>query len=125
MIRRHVVNVTTASDGSATVYSPVIFGRLESIAYVKPGSNSFADGVDFAITGETTGQGIWTENDVNASAVRHPGAATNSNAGVASLYAAAGTAVNDRIALAGERVKIVIASGGNAKNGAFHITVED
>jgi hypothetical protein len=45
---------------------------------------------------------------------------------VAALYAAGGSAVNDLIRLgSGDRVKIVLAQGGNAKVGAFHIVVED
>ncbi len=49
----------------------------------------------------------------------------DSNVGVAALYASGGTAVNDRIALGRDRVKIAIAQGGNAKSGAFHIVVAD
>ena len=37
---------------------------------------------------------------------------------------AAGTAVQDKIALAKDRVKIVIASGGNVKTGTFHIVID-
>lgn len=43
--------------------------------------------------------------------------------GVAALYAAAGTAVNDGIAVAKDRIKIVVAQGGNVKSGAFHVVV--
>lgn len=31
-----------------------------------------------------------------------------------------GTAVQDKIAIVNDRIKIVIASGGNAKSGTFH-----
>lgn len=44
---------------------------------------------------------------------------------MAALYAAAGTAVNDRIALSRDRVKIVVASGGNATTGNFVVTIDD
>jgi hypothetical protein len=53
-----------------------------------------------------------------------PRQATHSTAGAAALYAAAGTAVNDKIALANDRIKIVIASGGNTKTGVFHFVIE-
>jgi len=122
MIRRHVVAVTTAADGSATVYSPVLSGFIHAIEYLK---TNFADGVDFTITAEATGETIWTESNVNAAKVCAPRLPTHSTAGVAALYAAGGTAVNDRVALGGDRVKIVIASGGNATTGAFHILVDD
>jgi hypothetical protein len=121
-LRRFNVAVTTASDGSATAYSPRLSGYIHSIQYVK---TDFADGVDFTITAEATGETIWTESNVNAAAVKAPRQATHSTAGVPALYAAGGTAVNDRVALSRDRVKIVIASGGDTKAGAFNILVDD
>jgi len=120
--RRFVVNVTTAADGSFTGYTPFLSGALCAIHYIK---TDFADGVDFTITAEATGETLWTEADVNAAKVCMPRGATHSNAGVASLYAAGGTAVQDLIRLSRDRVKIVIAAGGNVTTGAFHIVVED
>lgn len=118
---RHVVAVTTAADGTATAYSPVLTGKLSQIRYVK---TDFAAGVDFTITAEATGETLWTQSDVNASATVAPRQATHTTAGVAALYAGGGSAVLDKIALANDRVKIVIGSGGNAKAGAFHIVME-
>lgn len=123
-MRRYKVTVTTAADGTATAYAPKTSGEIHSVQYVKDGANAFADGVDFALTSEATGENIWTEANVNATAVRYPRAPTHSQAGVAALYAAGGTAVGARIALGGDRVKIAIAQGGNAKTGAFHILVQ-
>lgn len=121
-IRKFVVPVTTASDGSATAYSPYLSGYLHQIQYVK---TDFADGVDFTITADATGETLWTESNVNAAAIRAPRQATHSTAGAAALYASGGTAVNDRIALSRDRVKIVIAQGGNVKTGSFTILVDD
>lgn len=121
-VRRFVVPVTVDASGDATAYSPKLYGLLHSISYVK---TDFANGVDFTITAETSGETLWTESDVNAAATRYPRAATHSTAGVASLYAAAGTAVNGRVALGGDRVKIIVASGGVSKSGAFHIVTVD
>ncbi len=123
-MRRIKVAVTTAADGTATAYSPKISGKVHSIHYLKDGVVPFADGVDFAITVEETGEGIWTEANVNAAAVRYPRAATHSQVGAASLYAAGGTGVLDKVAAANDRVKIVIAQGGNAKKGAFIVLVD-
>jgi hypothetical protein len=121
-LRRHVVQVTTYGAGAATAYSPYLSGYIHEIHYVK---TDYTDGVDFTITAEATGETIWTQADVNASAVKAPRQATHSTAGVAALYAAGGTAVNDRIALGRDRVKIVLAQGGAAKTGNFHIVVDD
>lgn len=118
--QRVAVTVTTAADGSATAYSDVLVGKLSQIRYVK---TDFADGSTFTITAEATGETLWTETAVNASATRAPRQATHSTAGVAALYAAGGAAVNDKIALANDRIKIVIASGGDTKTGTFHFVL--
>lgn len=121
-IRRYIVPVTTDGSGDAEEYSPHLSGSLVSIRYVK---TDFADGVDFVVTAEATGETLWSEEDVDASATRYPRAPTHSTAGAASLYAAAGEAVNGKIALGRDRVKIVVSSGGDTKSAAFHITVAD
>lgn len=113
--RNGSVTITTDASGDATAYIVGLNGLLDRIQYVK---TSFADGVDFTLTLDETGETIWTESNVNAAAVRAPRQATHSTAGVAAVYAASGEAVLDRIAVDG-RIKIVIASGGNAKVGAF------
>jgi hypothetical protein len=123
-MRKLTIPVTTAADGSATVFSPKVSGKVHSIHYLKDGTTAFSNGVGFTITAEDTGENIWTEAAVNAAAVRYPRAPTHSQAGVASLYAAAGTAVQDKVAVANDRVKIVIASGGNAKKGQFIVVVD-
>jgi hypothetical protein len=116
--RRLSVAVTTASDGSATALSePIDYGLLSQIRYVK---TDFADNSTFLITSEATGETLWSESNVNASATRAPRQPTHSTLGAASLYAAAGQAVNDKIAIANDRIKIVISAGGNAKSGTFH-----
>lgn len=120
-IQRNTISITTASDGSATVYSDTITGKLSQIRYEK---TDFAAGVDFTITAEATGETLWSQNDVNASVTVAPRQATHSTAGVAALYASSGTAVMDKIALANDRVKIVIASGGDTKTGKFHLIFE-
>lgn len=120
-MKRYKVTVTTAADGSATAYTPRLSGKINAVHYVK---TDFADGVDFTITSEATGQGIWTDTNINASEIVQPRAPTHDQAGAALLYASGGTAVADRLALANDRVKIVIAQGGNAKIGTFHILVD-
>lgn len=121
-IRRFTHNVTTASDGSYTGYTPYLSGKLLAIHYIK---TNFTDGVDFTITAEATGETLWTEANVNAAKVCMPRGATHSNAGVAALYAAGGTAVLDLIGLSRDRIKIVLASGGNATTGRFDFVIED
>lgn len=119
-MRRFRVQVTTASNGSATAYTPRLSGELDSIHYVK---TDFADGVDFTITDEATGESLWTDANINASEVVRPRAPAHDQTGTARLYAADGTAVSSKIALASTRIKIVVAAGGDAKTGTFHFLV--
>ena len=121
-MRRYKVTLTTAADGTVIGYSPRLAGKIHAVHYVK---GDFADGVDFTITAEATGETIWTESNVNASTVRYPRAATHSTAGVASLFAAGGTAVQAPVAIANDRVKLSIAQGGAAKSGTFHLLVDE
>lgn len=119
--QRHIVAITTDAAGAGIGYTPMLSGEIVSVRYVK---TDYDNGVTFAVTAEATGETIWSEAAVNASATRAPRQATHSTAGAASLYAAGGAAVNDRIVLANDRVKIVISSGGNVKSGTFHVIVE-
>lgn len=120
-MKRYKVTVTTAADGSATAYSPRLAGRLNSIHYVK---TDYADGVDFTITDEATGESLWTDTNINASEVVRPRAPIHDQVGAARLYAAGGTGVSDMIGMGNSRIKIVIAQGGNAKVGTFHFLVD-
>lgn len=122
MIRKFTVDLTTNSSGAATGYTPYLSGYILAIQYVK---TDFADGVDFTITADVTGESILSLTDQNSAVIVRPRAATHSTAGVAAVYAAAGTAVNDRIALGRDRVKVVIAQGGNVKTGQVIVTVDD
>ena len=123
-MRRIKVTVTTDGSGDATAYSTRQSGKIHAVSYVKPGAGSYTDGVDFTITSEATGQNIWVESNVNATAHRAPRQPTHSQAGVASLHAAGGTAVETPVAIANDRIKIVIAQGGAAKVGAFHFLID-
>lgn len=119
--------VVAVSDGSqvGTSYTPYVSGYIESVQYVKDGTAPYTDGVDFTITVDATGENVWTDTNINASEVVRPRAATHTTAGVASLYAGSGEAVNDRIAISRDRVKIVLAQAGATKTGTFIITVSD
>ncbi|MCA0025478.1 MULTISPECIES: hypothetical protein [unclassified Mesorhizobium] len=122
-MRRFKVPVTTDGSGNATVTSPRLAGKIHSIIYVKDATNAYTDGVDFTMTAEDTGENVWTQANVNASVAVYPRAPVSSQAGVASLYAAGGTAIQDKIGIV-DRLKIVLAQGGASKTGLFHILVD-
>ncbi len=116
---KYSVALTTIADGSVTGYTPPVTGRILSVRYEK---NDFANGVDFAVTGEDSGESIWAENDVNASTIRYPRSQVHDTDGT--LLTRDGTRkVCEPIVLANERVKIVIAQGGNVKSGTVHVII--
>ena len=118
--QKETVVVTTAAAGEAGLgYSKPIRGRIFSVQYVK---GDFANGVDFTITLETSGIGIWAEDNVNASAVKCPRQPAHSQVGAALYFNdESNEPVPAPIVAVDDRVKIVIAQGGDEKSGTFHI----
>lgn len=114
-IQRHTVAFTTTAGGAATVYSPAVTGQIQSIRYVYDDADT---GADFTITAESTGQTIITVTNAGTSTVQwQPRQAIHDAA------AAAVAGEYDKIALADERIKIVVAQGGATKSGTFEILV--
>lgn len=124
-IERFDFTLTVDASGAATVYSDrIVTGLIRQIRYVPDGTNPLATGADLVITGETTGLVIDTLTNIGTSSTQWaPRAATSDVTGAAALYAAAGTAVNDQIAISAERIKIVVAQGGVSKTGTLYIWV--
>jgi len=126
-VKRLRREVTTDASGNAEVFAPIAgtaSGKIHSICYVKDGSTPFDNGVDFAITLNTTGENVWTESNVNASTTRYPRAATHKEDGAA--YAGGDLeAFREPIAMGRDKVKITISSGGNTKKGVFHVLLTD
>lgn len=128
----HSVTAVTDASGDVTAYLGDVGGgaatekgrengEICSIAYTK---TDYAAGVDFTITTEAGGLTVWAELNVDASKTVYPLAAAAATDGTAMLFAAAGEAVPaGRIPLIDDRVKIVIANGGNTKTGAFSMAV--
>ncbi len=120
-IESESVSITTAADGSATAYTAKVYtGRVMKISY----GGEFDATLDTAITTAVTGQTLWTETDVAKSATfRCPRDPTHSSVGVASLYAGSGEPVEDYIHVVNERIKFVLAQGGNAVTGTFRVYI--
>ena len=120
----HRVNVTLTTDasGDAVGYTQIARGRLYSINYTKPSSGGMTNAT-VLVTTEDSGQTLWSEASVNASAILAPRQPTHDNARAARLYAAGGTPVGDHYLIANERIKVVIAGGGNTLSGSFEFLV--
>lgn len=104
--------VVTAADGSATEYIGPLYGLLDTLIYTK---TDYADTVDFTITKESTGEGVWTEANVTASDYTRPRVITQDLVDADSTT----LVIREPILFAGERIKIVLAAGGDAKTGKF------
>jgi hypothetical protein len=82
-------------------------------------------GADVTITLETTGHGVLTQADIGTAAFSsYPRVGVHDAAdGAAVLYAGAGEPVTDLIHAAQERIKVVVANGGDELSGTFIFTV--
>lgn len=124
-IQRYDFTLDCSSGGAATVYSnDVVRGEVRQITYTPDGSSPLSTNTDLTITGETTGIAIATLTDIGTAVVSWaPRLATHTVLGAAALYAGSGVAVLDRIALAGERIKVIVAQGGTSLKGQLSIWV--
>lgn len=118
---RHVVSLTTDASGDAVGYTPVVTGRIQTIVYTANGSTPFDNTADFTITVESTAEAVLSASNVSAGFTKAPRQATHDVAGAASLYAAGGEPVEGHIVVARDRIKIVVAQGGDTKIGQFAV----
>lgn len=111
------VAVTTDGSGDATFYLPAAFGYLHSIRYI---NTSFTGTINVTITNNTTGQGIWTQTNIGTSnLIKFPRFIANDLAGAA----LSALAVAERVFLANEKIKIVVAGAGATKVADFEAVV--
>jgi hypothetical protein len=108
--------ITTAADGSATVYlGSRLRGRVHAIQYV---IGTLDAGTDLVITGETTGVAILTDSPA-ASEWFYPRAFAN-----AVTTGAAGTVAQEDVHVLNERIKVIVAQGGNTLTGTIRAFID-
>ncbi len=117
--RSKAVTVTTDASGDATAYTTErLTGTVAAIIFTY--TDYTAGAFDITITGENTGLSLWVESNMAAaSKTMNPVAQASLNTSGASL---AGVYVP--IVLCDERVKIIIAQGGDTKTGTFVVVVD-
>jgi hypothetical protein len=122
-VQRFDVVMTADGTGNGTAFTPTINGQLSQIRYTKPNSGGFINGAAIVMTAEQTGEAIWSESGVNSSATRAPRMATHGTDGSLSVFS--GTLqVQDKIALANDRIKITVGTAGTLGNiGTFSFLV--
>jgi len=117
-LSRFTVVVTTDASGDAVVYSPQCNGLIRTVEYVKPSSGGLDVGADIDIVADVSGAVIWDKDDLAASTVIHPLVQAQDTAGadITGIYAP--------ICVCDERIKITVASGGDALSGTFIFVIE-
>lgn len=116
--QKHTVVVTTAAGGGATAFtSGPVRGTVQMITYTRSTGSPFASTVDFAITTEDTGQNLWTQANRNSTQTVYPLTEGDLNDGTESAL------VEVQMSAAFERLKIVIAQGGDTQSGTFVFVV--
>lgn len=116
---RHAISLTTNSSGDATGYSPAVTGRILGVIYTK---SNFADGVDLTVTLEATAEPIVTLTNQNASGVFYPRPQVHDASGVGATLD--GTRLlRDYVVAVRDRVKVVVAQGGDIKTGTVTVIV--
>lgn len=109
------ITITTDASGNATVYlGSKIRGYLIALIY-RPGT--LDTGADLTITGESSGLPILTKSNLGTgNSFLYPRALpTNANSATGAL----GTIPSEKIPLLNERIKVVVAQGGNALSGTI------
>ena len=116
--------ITADASGDATGYIACPSdGKLHAISYTKDG---YGDGVDFVITLETTATPVLTVTNVTATTTWFPRAQVCDILGVGEDYNdESDEAVNDRIPVAGERIKIVVDEATASGAGTFYAWIDD
>jgi hypothetical protein len=124
MLHKTDTAIVTDAGGNATVYlGSVLRGYLVSLIY-RPGT--ILTGADLTVTAEISGAPILTKANLGTdNSYLYPRALpTNAN----SLTGPLGTVPSERIPLVKERIKVVVAQGGDTKTGsieAVYETIED
>ena len=100
MIACQRIPVRTSGTGVADVVSQTISGRIVEIRLAGTSLNE-AGKADWTITRKADGASVLALSNIDGPWSRSPRQATHDIAGAASLYAAGGTAVTDRIPIDG------------------------
>lgn len=119
----HTVALATDASGDQTIYAQNTYGTVLAVRYVPHASTPLDTGGDLTLTDSVTGLQILAVTNVGPSSRDFaPRMFTVSTTGVEALYASGGTEVLTPVPVAGS-IKVVVAQGGNAKNGTLYIFV--
>lgn len=116
MLHKVTAAIVSDASGDATVYlGSKLRGRVHAIKYTK---GSLDAGTDLVITGEETGVAILTDSP-SGSEWFYPRAFPNKV-----TDGDAGTVPSEDVHVFKERIKVVVAQGGNAGAGSIDIFID-
>lgn len=116
MIEKCTATITTDSSGNATVYlGSKLRGRVHAINYV---AGTLENTADLVITGEDTGVAILTDSPTGSEWF-YPRAFPN-----AVTTGGAGTVAAEDVHVLKERIKVVVAQGGDTKTGTITVYID-
>lgn len=121
MFSSAIANIVTDASGNATVYLTHGMNRKPNgfLVMLKYTPGTLDTGAVLTITGESSGVPIMIKTGAGTSVVfYYPRALINQTAD-----AAAGASGTEFIPIKNERIKVVVASGGNAKAGSIEATL--
>ena len=117
---RHVVAVTTATDGTGTAYSPVVSGRVMTVRYLR---GTLATTAAITISAEATGEALCSEVFAT-DATRYPRVPTHTGSGGVVLFGSTVSyGVLEPMVVAEDRLKVVVGSGGDSMSGTIHFVI--
>lgn len=117
MLQQYSASIVCDSEGAATVYlGDCIRGAVQAIKYT---AGTLDAGTDIVVTGETTGVAVLTDSPA-ATEWFYPRAKANGAAD-----GAAETAATELIWLFKERIKVVVAQGGDSGAGSITVYVDE
>ena len=119
-IKSTSIAMTCDAGGNCTAYSAQVNGTIDAIIYTK---GNFADGSTVTVTTATTGQAVWAETAVNASAIRRPRGQVHGATGTGLTFDGTRT-VCEPVCVLDESIKVVVSSGGNATTGTLTILLK-
>lgn len=116
----------TVSAGGAFTTEFQANGFLHQYRYVPDATNPLDTGADVTLVGKTTAFSYLNLANIGTSAFQKlPRYATSDEQGVASLHAAGGEPVEDRMWAGPEILTFTVAQGGNALLGTFYFWFEN
>lgn len=120
------LNIKSDANGVGAGVTTQLSGFLEEIIYTMPASGGFANSVVISVTAVRTGVVLWTQTlSTNASKLLFPRFPTNTAANAALLYAAGGTPVSDKYALADDAIRVSVSAAGSGNTGSFEFVLSD